>query len=103
MICELRQYTCAPGKLPRVLRRFEEEAFPIWAEIGIRSLGFWTSTTDEGDEMLHYMLAWENPSDRELKWTAFAGDPRWRRARETSEVDGPLVLEIRSSMLEPAL
>lgn len=103
MIYELRYYECLPGKLPSVLKRFEEDALPIWNEIGIKPLGFWTTAIGENDQSLHYMLAWESLADRDLKWPTFAGDARWLAARKRTEAEGPLVARIRNSILKPAL
>ncbi|PWK59428.1 NIPSNAP family protein [Aminobacter sp. AP02] len=103
MIHELRHYECVPGMLPIVLKRFEDHAFPIWNELGIRSLGFWTTAIGENDQSLHYILAWECLADREAKWHAFAADPRWQLAKKLSEPAGPLVARIRNSILKPVL
>lgn len=103
MIYELRCYECVPGKLPSLLRRFEDDALPIWAEIGIKATGFWTTVIGDNDQSLHYMLAWENLAERESKWQTFTTDPRWIAARKRTEADGPLVARIRNSILRPAL
>jgi hypothetical protein len=103
MIYELRYYECVPGKLPQVLKRFEDHALPIWNELGIRSLGFWTTAIGENDQSLHYMLAWEDLAEREAKWSAFATDPRWQLARKLSEPAGPLVAKVTNSILKLAL
>jgi len=103
VIYELRYYECVPGKLPMVLKRFEDHALPIWNELGIRSLGFWTTAIGENDQSLHYMLAWESLADREAKWQAFAMDPRWQASRKLSETAGPLVARIKNSILKSAL
>ena len=103
MIYELRCYDCMPGCLPRVLRRFEDDALPLWREAGIRPVGFWTTLVGENDQSLHYILAWLSLTEREEKWAAFAADPRWIEARRRSEADGPLVARIRNSLLKPAL
>ncbi|WP_127090997.1 NIPSNAP family protein [Aquabacter cavernae] len=103
MIHELRCYDCLPGRLPQVLLRFEQDALPLWREMGIRPLGFWTTLVGENDQSLHYMLAWESLAERETLWARFATDPRWQEARRRSETDGPLVARIRNSILKPAL
>ncbi len=103
MIHELRRYECVPGKVARVLQRFREDAFPIWNEIGIRPLGFWTTLIGDHDQALHYILAWDNLAQRETKWQLFATDPRWQAAKLRSETEGPLVTRISNTMLRPVL
>ena len=103
MIYELRSYDCVPGRLARVLERFEADALPLWRELGIRPVGFWTTVIGENDQTVHYMLAWDSLAARETLWAAFATDPRWAEARRRSETDGPLVARIRNTILKPAL
>lgn len=103
MIYELRSYECAPGRLPRVIQRFEQDALPLWEELGIRPVGFWTTEIGESDQSLHYMLAWESLAEREAKWATFAADARWGEARRRTEGDGPMVSRIRNTILKPVL
>ncbi|MEP9350285.1 NIPSNAP family protein [Xanthobacter sp. KR7-225] len=103
MIYELRSYECMPGRLASVLQRFERDALPLWREVGIRPVGFWTTEIGESDQTLQYMLAWESLAEREAKWAAFAADPRWREVKRRTEIDGPLVSRIRNTLLKPAL
>ncbi len=42
MIYEQRTYAVMPGRMPDLLRRFEEAVLPIWERHGIRQAGFWT-------------------------------------------------------------
>jgi hypothetical protein len=42
LIHELRIYHCAPGRLPKLLERFEKVTLAIWQRFGIRQAGFWT-------------------------------------------------------------
>ena len=101
MLYELRIYTCAPGRLPALLKRFETATLKIWEKHAIRQAGFWTVLIGDGNHDLHYLLAWESLADREKKWTAFQGDQAWITARAESERDGPIVANITSSLLQP--
>ena len=86
MIYEQRIYRCMPGRLPALLKRFENHTLKIWEKHGIKQAGFWTVLVGDGSHDLHYMLAWELLADREKKWNAFQADPAWhqgpRRQRE---------------------
>ena len=101
MIYEYRVYRCLPGRLPALLKRFENHTTKIWEKHGIRQAGFWTVLIGDGNHDLHYLLAWESLAEREKKWGAFMGDQTWVTARAESEKDGPIVEKITSSFLAP--
>ena len=101
MIYEQRIYTCIPGRLPALLKRFESATLKIWEKHGIRQAGFWTVLIGEGNHDLHYLLAWESLAEREKKWGAFMADPAWIAARAESERDGAILANIKSSLLQP--
>ena len=101
MIYELRIYSCIPGRLPALLKRFEDHTLKIWDKHGIKPAGFWTVLVGDGNNELHYMLAWESLAEREKKWNAFKADPAWHQARDDSEKDGPIIANINSQILRP--
>lgn len=101
MIYELRVYTCLPGRLPALLKRFETHTLRIWDRLGIRQAGFWTTMVGASSNDLTYLLAWESLADRQQRWGAFASDPEWIAARDESEKDGPIIANINSSFLTP--
>ena len=101
MIYELRIYQCIPGKLPALLKRFESKTLDIWKKHGIRPTGFWTVLIGDGNNDLHYLLAWESLAEREKKWTAFMSDPEWIAARAKTEEDGQIVGNIVNQLLMP--
>src|SRR5262245_1787178 len=96
MIYELRIYRCIPGRLPALLKRFETATLDIWKRHGIRQAGFWTVLVGEGNNDLHYLLAWESLAEREKKWAAFQADPEWGAKRAESERDGAIIANITS-------
>ena len=101
MIYEYRVYTCLPGRLPALLKRFESATLKIWERHGIKQAGFWTVLVGNGNHDLHYLIAWESLADRETRWTAFLADPAWHKAKDESERDGPIVANIDSKILAP--
>ena len=101
MIYELRIYTCLPGKLPLLLKRFETATLAIWQRHGIRQAGFWTTVIGTSNQELTYLLAWDSLAEREKKWAAFMADPEWMEKRAASEKDGPIVANIVSQLLAP--
>lgn len=101
MIYELRIYDCLPGRLPALLKRFNEHTLAIWDQHGIRQAGFFTTVIGENSNRLTYFIAWESLADREAKWAAFISDPAWHKARDDSERDGPIVANVSSQLLAP--
>jgi hypothetical protein len=101
MIYELRIYSCFPGRLPALLKRFETQTLNLWKKHGIRPTGFWTVLIGDGNNDLHYLLAWESLAEREQKWNAFQSDPAWISARADSEREGLIIANIKSAMLQP--
>jgi hypothetical protein len=101
MIHELRQYTCTPGSLAAVLKRFEVTILHVYQRHGIRPIGFWTTLVGDSHQMLHYILAWESLAERERKWVHFMGDPELQAMLAESEKNGPLVSAIKNQILRP--
>jgi hypothetical protein len=101
MIYELRIYSCIPGRLPALLKRFETQTVGLWKKHEIRPVGFWTVLVGDGNNDLHYLLAWDSLSEREQKWAKFQADPAWQAARSDSEKDGPIIANIKSAFLQP--
>ena len=101
MIYELRNYRCHPGKLDAVLQRFEGPTLAIWRRMGFRPLGFWTARSEDGADLLVYIVAWDSAAEREAKWAEFLADPDWKAARTASETDGPLLASFATTVLTP--
>jgi len=101
MIYELRVYTCLPGRLPALLKRFEMKTLRIWEKHGIRQAGFWTTAIGASNNELTYLLAWTSMGERQERWATFLADPEWIAARDDSEKDGLIVANVVSSFLSP--
>jgi hypothetical protein len=65
---------CVPGRLPALLKRFENGTLRIFEKHGIRQLGFWTVALGEPNNELFLMLEWESLAGREQKFGAFVKD-----------------------------
>jgi len=101
MIYEIRVYRCVPGRLPALLKRFENATLKLWDKHGIKQAGFWTTLVGESNQELTYLLAWESLAEREKKWAAFMSDPAWISARAESEKDGPILANASNQLLQP--
>ena len=101
MIHELRVFHCVPGRLPALLKRFENDTLRLFEKHGIKQLGFWTVAIGEPNNDLFLILQWESLTERELKFGAFLQDPEWLEARRKSEEDGPVEASISNTILVP--
>ena len=100
-IYEMRVYRAVPGRLPDLLKRFENHTLKIWEKLGIRQAGFFTTVIGQSAQELTYFLAWDSLAEREQKWTAFSTDPVWISTRAETEKNGQIVENIASQLLTP--
>lgn len=101
MIHELRVLHCVPGRLPALLKRFENDTLRLFEKHGIKPLGFWTVAIGESSSDLYLILQWESLAEREQKFGAFAQDPEWIEVKQSSEQDGPIEGNITNTILIP--
>ena len=101
MVYELRIYHCMPGRLPDINKRFENTTLRLWEKHGIHPVGFWTDIIGNSNQKLTYMLEWNNLTEREQKWNAFATDPEWLAAKAETEKNGQIIAHIENSILAP--
>src|SRR5271170_5019047 len=101
MIHELRVFHCVPGRLPALLKRFENDTLRLFEKHGIKQLGFWTVAIGESNQDLIYILEWESLAERDKRFTAFQADPEWIEARRKSEENGPLLVSIANTIMNP--
>lgn len=100
MFYEFRTYTCMPGKLPVVLKRFETVTLGLFEKHGIRRVTpLYTVALGEDNNQLKYVLEWPSHEERERAWAAFRADPAWAAALAESEKDGPTVARIANELL----
>jgi NIPSNAP len=101
MIHELRVLHCVPGRLPALLKRFENDTLRLFEKHAIKQLGFWTVAIGESNNDLFLMLQWESLAEREQKFGAFLKDPEWIEVKRKSEQDGPIEATITNTILVP--
>jgi len=102
MIYELRTYTCMPGQLAAVLKRFETTIMAAFERHGIRSGPILTVAVGQSNQEIKYWVEWDSNAERETKWAALRQDPEFQRVMRESDKDGPLVANISSELLQPA-
>lgn len=99
MIYELRTYTCLPGKMPIVLKRFETTTLNLFKKHGFRAGPLLTVAVGDDNLQIKYILEWDSQATRDTAWNAFRGDPDWAKALAESEKDGPVVAKISNEFL----
>ena len=99
MVFELRTYTTVPGRLPALHARFRDHTMRLFEKHGMKNVIYWTPT-DKPDTLI-YVLAHASEEAARQSFAAFRDDPDWKRAREDSEKDGPIVLKVESQFLAP--
>ena len=104
MIHELGVFHCVPGRLPALLKRFENDTLRLFEKHGIKPLGFWTVEIGESNNDLFVILEWESLAERELKFGTFGTDPEWLEVRRKSEEQrGPVEASITNTILVPTV
>ena len=91
-VFEIRTYTCNPGKLPDLQKRFREHTITIFNRHHMKSIGYWVPTDPPlSENTLIYIL--EHPSREAAKanWDAFRNDPEWKKVQAASEANGKIV------------
>jgi len=101
MIYEMRVYHCVPGRLPDLLKRFENHTLKIWEKHGIKQAGFFTTLIGETNQQLVYFLQWESLADRERRLGAFMVDQEWLGVRAETEKNGQIVAKVINQILAP--
>jgi len=99
---ELRTYHTHPGKLEALNARFRNHTNKLFEKHGMTLVGYWTPVEGkEAQNMLVYILTYPDRQSQEKSWKAFRDDPEWKKVREESEKDGPIVDKVESVILKP--
>lgn len=87
LIYELRTYTPVPGKLDGLVERIRTHASKLFEKHGMKNIGFWIPTDDEGKpkEELIYVVAHASREAAKASWAAFLSDPEWVEVRTNGE------------------
>jgi hypothetical protein len=99
---EFRTYTCMPGKLPVVLKRFESVTLGLFRKYGIRNGPLFTVAVGDDNLQVKYLIEWDSHEQRDKAWADFRADPAWIEALSVSEKDGPSVAKMTNELLVAA-
>lgn len=91
---ELRIYTAHEGKMPDLVKRFQNHTAAIFEKVGMENVAYFLPV-DESDNTLTYILGYPDVASRDIMWEKFLNDPEWKKAYQESIVNGPLVKEIK--------
>lgn len=101
MLYEYRIYEAMSGKLDELHARFRNHTLKLFEKHGIRNIGYWTADIGDANDRLIYIVAFDDPAQRERAWASFSADPEWRRVVAESEANGKLVARILNTTLKP--
>ncbi len=103
MIYEIREYTTVPGRMPALVKRFNDHTLGFFAKHGMELV--FMSVTELGSNSsneLVYVMQFDSYEDMATKWAAFQSDPEWLEVRRASEADGAIVASVGRRVLSPA-
>lgn len=101
MVHELRIYTAHQDKMGGLLARFRDHTMGLFEKHGITNVAYWLNTVGGRSDELWYIVSFESMAQRDEAWASFRTDPDWKKVREESEADGPLVHHIENRMISP--
>jgi hypothetical protein len=95
---EMRKYYAHPGKLPDLLKRFEDHTMRLFEKAGMENI-IYLIPDENTDNSMTYILGYPDEESRDKMWAAFSNDPEWKKAYEASHVNGPLVAKVESTFM----
>lgn len=100
-VYELRTYTCNPGKLPDLQKRFREHTVDIFKRHGMTNVAYFSPLDQPlADNTLIYILAHDSREAAKKSWDEFRNDPEWKKVSAASEANGKIVDHVTSVFME---
>jgi hypothetical protein len=101
-VFEIRTYTCYPGRLPALEKRFRDHTIDIFNRHGMTSIGYWVpQDPPRSQDTLIYILAHPSREEAKKHWDEFRDDPEWKKVAADSEADGKIVSHVDSVFANP--
>lgn len=97
-VYELRTYYCLPGKRIDLINRFQNHTLAIFDRFGMENVGYWLP--EDQENVLIYILKFDNKAAKEQAWKNFMADPEWQRVWKASEENGKIVEKVESVMMK---
>ncbi|MFN0072690.1 MAG: NIPSNAP family protein [Chloroflexota bacterium] len=98
---ELRTYEAVPGRSRDLERRFSDHTIHYFKKHGYRQVAYWRPVIGPSNQLLIYMLAWENYDERNRCNEAFQKDPEKEAAFAVSLASGPILERATNTVLRP--
>ncbi len=90
---EMRTYTASEGKMPDLIKRFEDHTLTLLKKNGIENVAYFISE-ENPDQTLTFILGYPDEASRDVLWNKFFNDPDWQTVFKASEANGPLVQKV---------
>lgn len=104
-VYELRTYITRPGYLSNLDDRFRKHTMKFFEKYGMNNWMYFHMSREQSGAAttLIYFLTHRSPEAARQSFEAFRKDPRWIKAKASTEVDGPLTIPdgITSELLVP--
>lgn len=98
---EVRKYYANEGKLPDLIKRFEDHTLGLFEKSGMENIVYFLPV-DNRDNSLTYILGYPDEKARDVMWARFVNDPEWQKAKKASEVNGALVKSVDQTFMKLA-
>lgn len=95
---EIRKYYANEGKLPDLIRRFEDHTMKLFEKSGMENIVYFLPA-ENTDNSLTYILGYPDEKSRDRMWKKFASDTEWQKAKMESEVNGGLVKSVDQTFM----
>ncbi|SIO15087.1 NIPSNAP family protein [Algoriphagus halophilus] len=95
---EIRKYYANPGKLPDLIKRFQDHTVALFEKSGMENVAYFVPV-ENNDNSLTYILGYPDEEARDRMWNQFLNDPEWKKAYQESIVDGALVSKIDQTFM----
>ena len=95
---EMRKYYAHEGKLPDLLKRFQDHTMKLFEKAGMVNI-IYLVPDENTDNSMSYILGYPDAASRDKMWESFMNDPEWKKAYEASHVNGPLVAKVESTFM----
>ena len=100
-VFELRTYTTHPGRLDALHARFADHTIRLFERNGMTNIGYFVpQDAPLAENTLVYVLAHDSREAAKASWAAFIADPDWKKAKEASIIEGPIVNKLESVFMD---
>ncbi|HEY4364708.1 MAG TPA: NIPSNAP family protein [Bryobacteraceae bacterium] len=102
-VFELRIYTVHEGKMEALQARFRDHTTALFTKHHMEVLAYWSPESDDpkSKDTFIYILVHPSRAAANKNWADFQADPEWINVKTESEKNGPLVVKIAHTFMDP--